>query len=127
MADDSHVVFALGTDYRTNPNLAVRVVTVNDEFWVGATAELVQVHADALAVSVYAEGYPAIENPEKQIDERQDEAEERGHAHKLGNELTWLSSEDARGNETPEAADGVDRKGAGGIVDGDGQLKNFNK
>ena len=86
-----------------------------------------EVHADALAVGVYAESDYAVEKPEEQIDERQDEAEKCGDAYQLCDELACLTGEQAGGNEAPEAADGVDGDGARGVVDGDGQLKDFDQ
>ena len=100
---------------------------MDDEFRVGAAAEFVQVHADALAVGVDAEGDDAVEQPEEQVDERQEKAEQRGDADELGDELACLRGEEARGEESPEAADGVNGDGAGGIVDGDGELKHFDQ
>ncbi len=44
---------------------AVRLVPMNHEFRVGAATEFVEIHADALAVGVDAEGDEAVENPEE--------------------------------------------------------------
>jgi hypothetical protein len=93
---------------------------VNDELRIGAAAQFVQVHADALAVGVHAEGNDAVEQPEEQVDQRQHQAEQRGDADQLGHELAGLRREDAGGEQSPQAADGVDGDGAGGVVDGDG-------
>ena len=57
------------------------------EFGIGSAAQFVQVHADALAVRIDAEGNDAIEEPEEQIDQRQDKAEQGGDADELGDEL----------------------------------------
>ena len=107
--------------------LSVGIVAVNDKFRISPAAQFVEVHADALAVGVDAEGDYAVEEPEEQIDERQDQAKEGCNAYQLGDELACLTGEEARGNESPKAADGVNGDGAGGIVDGDGEFEDFNE
>ena len=77
---------------------------MNDELGVGAAAEFVEVHADALAVRVDAEWDDAVEHAEKQIDERQEQAQDRSNPNELGNELTRLRSEEARGDESDKCA-----------------------
>src|SRR5208283_1517868 len=64
--------------------LSIRIVAVDYKLRVGAAAQLVQVHADALAVWVDAEGRHAVEQPEEQIDERQHQAQQGGNTHQLG-------------------------------------------
>ena len=93
------------------------------EFGVGSAAQFVEVHADALAVGIDAEGDDAVEQPEEQIDEGQKEAEEGGDADELGDELAGLRREDSRGEESPKSAGGMNGDGAGGVVDGEGELE----
>ena len=66
---------------------------MDDKFRIGSAAEFVKIHAEAFAIGVRTEGYPSIQQPEQQIEDRQDEAEECGDADKLGNELAALGSE----------------------------------
>src|SRR5580658_7778888 len=83
--------------------LPIRIVAVDHELGLGAAAELVQIHADAFAIVVGAEGDYAVEGPEDQADEREHQAEQGGDANQLGNELAGLRSEGASGDESPEA------------------------
>ena len=52
--------------------LSVGVVAVDDELGICAAAELVEVHADALAVGIDAEWNEPVEHLEEQIDEGQE-------------------------------------------------------
>ncbi len=71
---------------------------MNNELGISSAAQLVQVHADALALGVHAEGNDAVEQREEQVDQRQHQAQQRGDADQLGEELTRLRCEKARGN-----------------------------
>ena len=55
--------------------LAVGLVAVDDELRISAAAQFVQVHADPLAVGVYAERKHSVEQPEEQVDQRQHDAQ----------------------------------------------------
>ena len=66
--------------------------TSPDESFAETYAAVSYTHLDvykrqALAVGVYAESDYAVEKPEEQIDERQDEAEKCGDAYQLCDEL----------------------------------------
>ena len=93
------------------------------EFRVGSAAEFVNVHPEALAVCLRTEGNNAIENPEEQVDHRQDEAEQRGDSEQLGKELAALGSEQARGCKTPESGRGMNADRSRWVVDGESELK----
>jgi hypothetical protein len=80
---------------------------MNDELRIGAAAKFMQVHADALSVGVDAEGNDAVEDFEEQIDEREEQAQDGCDANQLRNELAWLRSEEACGDESNERAGGV--------------------
>ena len=45
----------------------------------------------------------------------------------MGNELAGLRSKEARGNQSPQAPDGVNGDSAGGIVDGERQFEHFHQ
>ena len=64
--------------------LPVRLVAVNHEIGVSASAQFVQVHADALAVRVHAEWSHAIQKPEQKIDQGKKYSEQSGDAYQLG-------------------------------------------
>lgn len=67
--------------------LAVRLVAMDHKLRIGATAQLVQIHADALAVSFHTKRNGAIQEPEEQVNEGQNQAEQGGDADKLREEL----------------------------------------
>ena len=97
------------------------------EFRIGSAAEFVQIHADALAVSIHAESDDAIEQPEEQIDERQNHTKQGSDADELGEKLSRASSEDAGGCQSPKAGNGVRGNSAGWVVDGDCEFEEFNQ
>jgi len=100
---------------------------VDDEFGISATAEFVQVHADAFAINVHAQRNDAVDDSEKQVQQRQNKAEKRGDADKLGDELTGLRGKKAGGKRAPQTTRSVHGDGARGIVDGDGEFKKLNE
>ena len=100
------------TPYSLFSALPIRFIPVNHKLRISPAAQFVQVHADALAVGVYPEGNHAVEQPEEQVDQRQHQAEQRGDAHQLGQQLPCLWGEDARGQQSPQPADSVNRDGS---------------
>ena len=96
---------------------------MNDKLRISAAAQLVQVHADTLAVRIHSEGNDAVEQPEEQIDQGEEDAEESGHAHQLGDELAGLRGEESGGQKSPEAGGGVNGDRARGVVDGYGEFQ----
>src|ERR1035438_2046885 len=117
---ENHEIFAKNRRFSS-----VRFVPVDYEVGISAASQLVQVHADALAVRVHAEGMHTVEQPEKQVDQRQNKAEQSGDAHQLSHQLTGLIGEDADSEQSPKASRGVNGNCAGGIVDGKGKLAEF--
>lgn len=81
---------------------------MDDELRIGVAAEFVEVHSNALAVCIDAEGQDAIERKEEQIGKGKNQSEQGRHCDQLGQELTTCGGEAACGNEPPEAAGGVD-------------------
>src|SRR6266849_9411516 len=66
-----------------------KIFRVGDEFRIRASAQLIEVHALAFSFDGHAEGANAIQGPVQAIGERQNEAEQRGHAHQLSQPLSW--------------------------------------
>jgi len=100
---------------------------VDDEFGISAAAEFVKVHAESFAVGINAQWKHAIENLENQVDEGQEEPEQRGDADELREKLALLGREEAGSGEPPEAGGSVNADGAGGIVDGERELKQLDE
>ena len=90
---------------------------MDNEFRISAAAELVQVHADALAVGVDPEGNEAIEQRAEQVGDRQHQSQQGSDSHELREELAWLRREEARSDQSPEAASAVDGNGTRRIVE----------
>lgn len=100
---------------------------MNDEFGVGAAAEFVKIHANALAIDVDAEGNNAVEKEEEQVYAGEDKAEQSCDADELGEKLARLRGEDADSEKTEQAAYGVNADGARRVVNGDSELKEFDE
>jgi hypothetical protein len=90
---------------------------MDDEFGVGAAAQFMQIHADALTVCVDTEGHKAIEGYQEQVGYGQDQAEQSCDANELGKELSFSWSEAACRDESPEAACRVHGNGSGWVVE----------
>ena len=99
-------------------NLSVRFVAVNHELRISSATEFVQVHAHAFAVGIDAKCNHAVKQRIEQVDQRENHAEQRGNTHELREHLPRLWREEARGQQSPQAAHGVDRDGAGVILVG---------
>jgi len=100
---------------------------MNYEFRISAAAEFMEIHADAFAIGVDAQGQHAVEEPKEQIEQGQDEPKQSGDADQLRHQLAGARGKCASGEESPEATRCVCADCAGGVVDGDGELKHLDQ
>src|SRR5665213_224172 len=98
-------------------SLSIRLVAMNHEFRIGATAELMQIHADAFAVRIHAEWYKPVQQQQDKEQQRQENAKQSGNAHKLCQHLSMLRRKDSRSRKSPQARDQVSGNGSGRIID----------
>jgi hypothetical protein len=61
----------------------------------------VQIHTDALAIGFHTERDGAIEKPEKQVNQRQNQPEQRGDPDKLREKLSRPTGEKTGSGESP--------------------------
>src|SRR6267154_1048803 len=112
-----------------------KIFRVSDEFRIRAGAQFIEIHALAFSLDRYSEGADAIQGPIQAVGERQHEAEQRRHAHQLGQPLpgrsaarhgqriasniqdwTMKASEKANREDAPNASDGMYGNRASRIV-----------
>lgn len=84
-----------------------------------------------VAVGIDAEGDQLVEQQVAEVDEGEDDTEERGDSHELGEEKrgarAGCGAEEAKGDEAPEAGTEVDGDGTTRVVDEELQLEGFDE
>lgn len=100
---------------------------MDDEFWICASAELMQIHADSFAVGFHAERDEAIEQQEYEEHQGQEDSKERGDPDELSQHLPALRSEHPHRSESPQSGNKVNGNSAGRIVDRQGEFKDLNQ